>query len=61
MMLFLDFKALIVHLDNRVIQSYHYSTIIVFIIHFIIFLMVINNGVINGHYLIKDHRGPLLC
>ena len=45
----------------RVVQSYHYSTIIVFIIRFIMFLMVINNGVINGHYLIKDHRGPLLC
>ena len=30
-------------------------TIIVFIIRSIIFLMVINNGVINGPYLIKDH------
>jgi len=50
---------------NRVVQSYHYSTIIVFIIRFIIFLMVINNGVINDCSLSVNrscatHAMPLL-
>jgi len=35
-------------------------SIIVFIICFLIFLMVNNNGMINGQYSIKDHQGLLL-
>jgi len=35
---------------------YHYC------VHYLLpyFLMVINNGTINGHYSIKDHQGLLL-
>ena len=35
-------------------------SIIVFIICFLIFLMVNNNGMINGQYSIKDRQGLLL-